>query len=90
MMFPYPSAEGLHVGFSYTSGGVDAFGRFKRMSGYDVFQPMGLDGFGIHSENHAIKTNEHPVDHAKRTEKNFYRQLHETGNALWKNKLRDI
>jgi leucyl-tRNA synthetase/predicted alpha/beta hydrolase family esterase len=88
MMFPYPSAEGLHVGFSYTSGGVDAYGRFKRMMGYDVFQPMGLDGFGIHSENHAIKTNDHPVDHAKRTEKNFYRQLHETGNAFaWKNKL---
>jgi len=88
MMFPYPSAEGLHVGFSYTSGGIDAFGRYKRMLGYSVFTPIGLDGFGIHSENHAIKTNSHPVEHAERTEKNFYRQLHETGNAFaWKNKL---
>ncbi len=88
MMFPYPSAEGLHVGSIFTFGGIDVYGRFKRMMGYDVFEPMGLDGFGIHSENHAIKTNDHPVDHAKRTEKNFYRQLHAIGNSYaWKNKV---
>ena len=88
MMFPYPSAEGLHVGSMYAFGGVDAYGRFKRMMGYDVFEPMGLDGFGIHSENHAIKTNTHPVDHAKRTEKNFYKQLHAIGNSYaWGNKV---
>jgi leucyl-tRNA synthetase len=88
MMFPYPSAEGLHVGSIFTFGGIDVYGRFKRMMGYEVFEPMGLDGFGIHSENHAIKTNDHPVDHAKRTEKNFYRQLHSIGNSYaWKNKL---
>lgn len=88
MMFPYPSAEGLHVGGIYTFGGVDVYGRFKRMMGYEVFEPMGLDGFGIHSENHAIKTKTHPVDHAKRTEENFYRQLHATGNGYaWDNKV---
>jgi len=88
MMFPYPSAEGLHVGSMYAFGGVDVYGRFKRMMGYEVFEPMGLDGFGIHSENHAIKTNTHPVDHAKRTEENFYRQLHAIGNSYaWGNKL---
>src|SRR5258708_37761344 len=37
MMFPYPSAEGLHVGSVYTFGGVDVYGRFKRMAGYEVF-----------------------------------------------------
>lgn len=88
MMFPYPSAEGLHVGGIYTFGGVDVYGRFKRMMGYQVFEPIGLDGFGIHSENHAIKTKSHPVDHAKRTQENFYRQLHVTGNAYaWDNKV---
>ncbi len=88
MMFPYPSAEGLHVGSMYAFGGVDVFGRFKRMMGYDVFEPMGLDGFGIHSENHAIKTNTHPIEHAERTEKNFYRQLHAIGNSFaWENKV---
>lgn len=88
MMFPYPSAEGLHVGSMYAFGGVDVFGRFKRMQGYAVFEPMGLDGFGIHSENHAIKTNTHPIAHAERTEENFYRQLHAIGNSYaWDNKL---
>src|SRR3989337_4511766 len=88
MMFPYPSAEGLHIGSIFTFGGVDVYGRFKRMQGYDVFEPIGLDGFGINAENHALKTGDHPVEHAKRTEANFYRQLHMTGNAFaWKNKV---
>jgi len=88
MMFPYPSAEGLHIGSIFTFGGVDVYGRFKRMQGNDVFEPIGLDGFGIHSENHALKTGSHPFEHAKRTEENFYRQLHTTGiSYAWKNKL---
>src|SRR5882724_12548357 len=88
MMFPYPSAEGLHIGSIFTFGGVDVYGRFKRMQGYDVFEPIGLDGFGIHSENHALKTGSHPIEHAKRTEENFYRQLHTTGiGYAWKNKV---
>ena len=51
MMFPYPSAEGLHVGNVYAFAGADIFGRYQRMRGKDVFEPIGLDGFGIHSEN---------------------------------------
>jgi hypothetical protein len=47
MMFPYPSAEGLHVGNMYAFTGADCHGRFRRMQGYDVFEPIGLDGFGI-------------------------------------------
>ena len=46
MMFPYPSAEGLHVGNTYAFVGADIFGRFTRMQGFDVFEPIGLDGFG--------------------------------------------
>src|SRR5690349_18110890 len=75
MMFPYPSAEGLHVGNMYAFTGSDVFGRFKRMMGYDVFEPIGLDGFGIHSENYAMKIGAHPATQAKKSEKNFYRQL---------------
>ena len=33
MMFPYPSAEGLHVGNMYAFTGSDIYGRFKRMQG---------------------------------------------------------
>jgi len=50
MMFPYPSAEGLHVGNMFAFTGADIYGRFKRLQGHDVFEPIGFDAFGIHSE----------------------------------------
>lgn len=88
MMFPYPSAEGLHIGAVRTFSGVDIYGRMKRMRGYDVFEPIGLDGFGIHSENYALKIGKHPIQHAKDSEKNFYRQLAMMGNGFsWDEKL---
>src|SRR5438067_7477553 len=55
MMFPYPSAEGLHVGNMYSYIGSDVHGRWMATQGYDVFEPMGFDAFGIHSENFAIQ-----------------------------------
>lgn len=88
MMFPYPSAEGLHVGNMYAFTGADVHGRFRRMLGFDVFEPIGLDGFGIHSENYAIKVGRHPAEQAKISEKNFYRQLSLIGNGFsWENRL---
>lgn len=88
MMFPYPSAEGLHVGNMYAFTGADIYGRLKRMQGYDVFEPIGLDGFGIHSENYAMKTNQHPMELSKKSEANFYRQLRMLGNGFaWDEKL---
>ncbi|HEY0603206.1 MAG TPA: leucine--tRNA ligase [Herpetosiphonaceae bacterium] len=60
--FPYPSGEGLHVGHVYTYCGADVFGRLRRMQGYDVFQPIGFDAFGIHSENFALKLGKHPAE----------------------------
>lgn len=80
-MFPYPSAEGLHVGNMYAFTGGDIYGRFHRMNGRHVFQPIGLDGFGIHSENYALKVGSHPMEQAATSEKNFYRQLHSIGNG---------
>jgi len=41
--FPYPSAEGLHVGHAYTYTGADTWGRWQRMRGRSVFQPIGFD-----------------------------------------------
>ncbi len=81
MMFPYPSGEGLHVGNMYAFTGADVYGRWKRLMGYDVFEPIGLDGFGIHSENYAIKIGRYPKEHAKISEKHFYEQLHMIGDA---------
>jgi len=88
MMFPYPSAEGLHVGNMYAFTGSDIYGRFKRMQGYDVFEPIGLDGFGIHSENYALKIGTHPAKQAKISEKRFYKQLQMIGNGFaWNERL---
>jgi leucyl-tRNA synthetase len=61
MEFPYPSGEGLHVGHFYTYSGADTYGRYQRMAGSDVFQPMGFDAFGIHGENYALKLGENPA-----------------------------
>jgi len=61
MMFPYPSAEGLHVGNVFAFVGSDIQGRFRLMNGLDVFEPIGFDAFGIHSENFALKTASHPA-----------------------------
>src|SRR3989338_7729386 len=82
MMFPYLSAEGMHVGNMYAFTGADVYGRFKRMQGFSVFEPIGLDGFGIHSENYAIKVGKHPVKQAKISEKNYYKQLRSIGNGF--------
>lgn len=82
MMFPYPSAEGMHVGSMFAFTGSDVYGRFKAMQGYDVFEPIGLDGFGIHSENYALKVGKSPQRHAAESEKNYYRQLYEIGNRF--------
>ncbi|MBU2101665.1 leucine--tRNA ligase [Patescibacteria group bacterium] len=88
MMFPYPSAEGMHVGNAYAFTGSDIYGRYKRMQGHDVFEPIGLDGFGIHSENYALKMNTHPAEQAEVSEKRFFKQLQEIGNGFaWEERL---
>ncbi len=79
MMFPYPSAEGLHVGHAFAFPGVDIHGRFRRLQGYDVFEPIGYDAFGIHSENYALKVGTNPKVLIPRTIANFSRQLHRLG-----------
>jgi leucyl-tRNA synthetase len=80
MMYPYPSAEGLHVGNMYAFTGSDIWGRFMRMSGHDVFEPIGVDSGGIHSENFAIKMGVHPKKMVTRNVKNFKKQLAKIGN----------
>ncbi|MGI9041101.1 MAG: leucine--tRNA ligase, partial [Gemmatimonadales bacterium] len=88
MMFPYPSAEGLHVGNMFAFTGADVFGRFKRLQGYDVFEPIGFDAFGIHSENYAIKVGVNPAELIPRNIENFRRQLRRIGGMFdWRHEL---
>lgn len=82
MMFPYPSAEGLHIGNVYSYVGSDVHGRFQAMQGYDVFEPIGFDAFGIHSENFAIKHGIHPRITTANNIRNFRRQLESIGNRF--------
>ena len=79
MMFPYPSAEGLHVGNLFAFTGNDIFARFQRLQGHTVFEPMGFDAFGIHSENYALKVGAHPMDLIPKNVANFTRQLTAAG-----------
>ena len=82
MMFPYPSAEGLHVGNIYAFAGADTHGRFQRLLGKTVFEPMGFDAFGIHSENFALKIGTHPMDLIPSNVENFTRQLRRIGGMF--------
>ena len=61
-MLPYPSGATLHIGHFFQYCMPDTHSRFKRMCGFNVFQPMGFDAFGLPAENHAFKTNTHPYD----------------------------
>jgi leucyl-tRNA synthetase len=79
MMFPYPSAEGLHIGNLYAFTGNDIHGRYQRLQGHTVLEPLGYDAFGIHSENFALKMGVHPMELIPRNVANFRRQLDRAG-----------
>ena len=79
MMFPYPSAEGLHIGNLYAYTGADVNGRYWRLQGKDVFEPIGFDAFGIHSENYALKVGRNPNDLIPANIANFIRVLKRFG-----------
>ncbi len=78
-MFSYPSGAKLHIGHWYNYGPADSYARFKRMKGYNVFQPMGFDAFGLPAENYAIKTGVHPKDSTEQNIETMEKQLRAMG-----------
>ena len=87
-MFSYPSAAKLHVGHWYNYGPSDSYARFKRMQGYEVFQPMGFDAFGLPAENYAIKTGVHPKDSTLQNISTMEETLREMGATFnWENEV---
>ncbi len=81
-MFPYPSGSNLHMGHWLNYGGVDTFGRYMRLTGKTVFQPMGFDSFGLPAENYAIKTGVHPEDSISTNVATMKKQISEMG-GMW-------
>lgn len=62
VMFIYPSGAKLHIGHWYNYGPTDSWARYKKLRGYNIFEPMGYDAFGLPAENYAIKTGVHPYE----------------------------
>ncbi len=81
-MFSYPSGAKLHVGHWYNFGPSDSFARFKSMQGYEVFEPMGFDAFGLPAENYAIKTGIHPQDSTLKNIATMEKQLQAMGGMF--------
>jgi leucyl-tRNA synthetase len=87
-MFSYPSGSKLHAGHWFNYGPVDSWARMKRMQGYNVFQPMGFDAFGLPAENYAIKTGIHPKDSTLKNIETMEKQLKAMGAMFsWENEV---
>ncbi|GAA0126142.1 leucine--tRNA ligase [Clostridium sp. CTA-19] len=87
-MFSYPSGSQLHAGHWFNYGPVDSWARLKRMQGYNVFQPMGFDAFGLPAENFAIKTGIHPMDSTEKNIVTMEKQLRAMGAMFnWENEV---
>ena len=80
-MYDYPSGD-LHIGHWFTKTPTDAISRYRRMTGYNVFFPVGFDAFGLPAENAAIRSGVHPREWTLRNIDNMRRQLRSMG-ATW-------
>jgi leucyl-tRNA synthetase len=78
-MFPYPSAQGLHVGHPEGYTATDIVARMKRMQGFNVLHPMGWDSFGLPAEQYALKTNNHPKGFTEKNIANIKKQIKALG-----------
>ncbi len=81
-MFPYPSAQGLHVGHVEGYTATDVLARFYRANGYNVLHPMGFDSFGLPAEQYAILNNKNPGPFTEKNIDNFRRQLKRCGFSI--------
>lgn len=86
--FPYPSADGLHVGHTegYTASDITA--RYFRAKGYKVLYPIGWDAFGLPTENFAKKKGLHPQDVTTNSIANFKNQVMRLGTSYdWEKEI---
>ena len=79
VMFIYPSGSKTHIGHWYNYAPTDSWARFRKLRGFNVFEPMGYDAFGLPAENYAIKTGVHPQDSTLKNISDIREQLKTMG-----------
>ncbi len=88
VMFIYPSGSKTHIGHWYNYAPTDSWARFKKLKGFNVFEPIGYDAFGLPAENYAIKTGIHPQDSTLNNIKDIREQLKKMGCMYdWQSEL---
>lgn len=88
VMFIYPSGAKLHIGHWYNYAPADTWTRLKKLQGYNTFEPIGYDAFGLPAENYAIKTGIHPQDSTLKNIEDIRIQLKRIGAMYdWEKEL---
>jgi len=87
-MFNYPSGAGIHVGHVRNFTIPDVVTRVKRQQGFESYQPVGWDSFGMPAENFAIKTGVSPQESTKTAIQKYHDQYRAMGWAMdWQKEI---
>ena len=78
-MLPGITGAGIHIGHGRTFQFSDIKVRAKRQQGYNAYNPIGWDSFGLPVENYAIKVGKKPREAHDEAKVNFKRQLKRLG-----------
>jgi leucyl-tRNA synthetase len=78
-MLPGITGAGIHIGHGRTFQFSDIKVRAKRQQGYNAYNPIGWDSFGLPVENYAIKVGKKPREAHDEAKVHFKRQLKRLG-----------
>jgi len=78
-MLPGITGAGIHIGHGRTFQFSDIKVRAKRQQGFNAYNPLGWDSFGLPVENYAIKVGKKPRDAHDEAKVHFKRQLKRLG-----------
>ena len=78
-MLPGITGAGIHIGHGRTFQFSDIKVRAKRQQGFNAYNPIGWDSFGLPVENYAIKVGKTPREAHDDAKVNFKKQLKRLG-----------
>jgi leucyl-tRNA synthetase len=78
-MLPGITGAGIHIGHGRTFQFSDIKVRAKRQQGFNAYNPIGWDSFGLPVENYAIKIGKKPREAHDEAKANFIKQLKRLG-----------